>query len=103
MKIVEYEDTDNVVLYLDGSLDETSDSDFAGKIENYLSMDQVSNIFLDLSKVDYISSLGIRALMVAHKKGVKTQKKISLINVPDKTMELMKIVGILPLFERSGG
>lgn len=86
-------------LYLsfDGSFDETSSPDVEDALEGIMA-GEANTINFDLSKVRYISSAGIRVLIVAHKRAVKSGKKVRIMKMSEKVNDILGTVGILPLF-----
>ena len=84
-------------LLLDGSFDETSSPDIEDALEEVMAGD-VEVVNFDLSKVRYISSAGIRVLIIAHKRAVKSGKKVRIVEMSEKVNEILGTVGILPLF-----
>lgn len=91
----------NVILFLSGTLDETT-AFMAEKELNDTVSGEAENITLDLSNVIYISSIGIRSLIVAHKKAIKYGKKLVIDNLSPKAREILSTVGILQLFSVKG-
>ena len=92
----------NITLIFEGNLDENTCKSVEQKFTEVLSQD-AKFIYLNMKGVKYISSIGIRALMIAHNKAVKYGKKI-IINREDmstKAREILEIVGILPLFSQT--
>ncbi|MFH1877948.1 MAG: STAS domain-containing protein [Candidatus Omnitrophota bacterium] len=102
MKIIEAGKEDSLTLFLEGNFDETTSPEVEMKIDAIIS-ENFNNIFLDLGKVKYISSAGIRVLLLAYKKSVKAGKKVSLVNISGKAHEVLDMVGILPLFTENKG
>ncbi|MDD3088459.1 MAG: STAS domain-containing protein [Candidatus Omnitrophica bacterium] len=88
---------DMAIPCLEGNFDETSSRSVEEKMMECLSKD-VKNIRFDMSKVKYVSSAGIRVLIIAYKKALKTGKKISLAAMSPKVEETIRTVGILPMF-----
>jgi anti-sigma B factor antagonist len=90
-----------VHLTVSGNLDEATSSLFEQRLEEVLLKDQ-NEIFVDLSKVNYVSSIGIRALLIVHKKSLKAGKEIIITDMSEKVTEILNVVGIMPLFTPSG-
>ena len=64
---VEITQTDNqVILTLEGRLDTVTSSEFEKKLTPYLSM-QAIELIMDCSAMEYISSAGLRVVLMAHK------------------------------------
>lgn len=57
------------------------------------------NVFIDVSQLNYISSAGLRALLVCAKAAQRNQGKVCLIGVRDMIQEVLQISGFLSLFE----
>ncbi len=90
-------DTDKLTMILEGNIDESTTDAFSGKLSEAIA-DNYDNVFIDMEHVGYISSIGIGALMLAHKKAVKSGKRIIIENISSKAHDLLNVVGVLPLF-----
>jgi len=97
MNIQERSEGDALTLVLDGSFDEMTSPAVEKKIDEAIAGEN-GIITFDMRNVKYISSAGIRVLILAHKKAMKSGKKIRIGEMSDKVREVIKIVGILPLF-----
>lgn len=102
MKITENYNGKELTLLLDGNFDEMSSPEIEEKIDEALTKD-ITTITFDMSNVHYISSVGIKVLIVAHKKAVKLGKKIHIGKMSGKVRDIIEVVGILPLFGPSKG
>ena len=58
----------------------------------------VTDLTFDLKEMDYMSSAGLRVLMVAQKTMIK-QGKMKLINVNDDVMEIFDMTGLTDVFD----
>ena len=94
------DDNNNITLIFEGNLDENTCKSVEQKFNEVLS-GQSKIIYLNMKGVKYISSIGIRVLMIAHNKSIKSNKKIVIKreDMSTKAREILEIVGILPLFE----
>ena len=89
---------DNISLIrLQGKLDFTTSSEFEQKFNIMLSEGGKKFIF-DLSEVDYMSSAGLRLLLIATK---KTKGNIVLNSVKDSVKQVIEIAGFLSMFKFS--
>jgi len=61
-------------------------------------LDGTRNIVIDLSDVDYVSSAGLRLLLVAYRKVQATSRRIVLAGVSVNIMQVMSHTGFLPFF-----
>jgi anti-anti-sigma factor len=98
--IKEYYDNLTLILYLEGNLDGNSDHDIIERVGIGFNRDDVQKVYLDLADIKYISSLGIKTLMVLHKRSIKMGKELTLVNIPEKCKIILAMVGILPFFTR---
>ncbi len=101
MEIKEHLKENGLTLSLKGSFDEASSPEVERKLTEALSQD-IKSICFDLGKVPYISSAGIRVLIIAYKKAVKNEKKVLIGDMSAKVEEILETVGILPLFAIPG-
>ena len=56
-------------------------------------LDNVSELTLDLQKLDYISSAGLRVLLAAQKAMNSKQGKMELTHVGETIMEIFEVTG----------
>lgn len=75
-------------LKVEGRLDTITAPDLEKKI-NELS---INELVLDLNKLDYISSAGLRVILTAHKKFSKLQS-MKVVNVKEAVMEVFNMTG----------
>jgi anti-sigma B factor antagonist len=85
------------LLSLDGRLDvagvQAVESDFNAAVA------AASNIFVDLSKVPFIASLGLRLLVAGSQTLAKRGGKMVLIGPDESTMRVLKTTGIDQLMQ----
>jgi anti-anti-sigma factor len=84
---------------LAGRLDGASSSTHEKALQDLLVGD-VHSINIDLSELDYVSSAGLRVLLVAAKAAKAKGGKVTLISPKPSTMEVLKISGfdkIIPI------
>lgn len=88
MNITETRDNDKLALHIDGKIDTVS----APILNEYLakSISGVKELTLDFSKVPYVSSAGLRTLLVAQKMMSK-QGKMFVSNVNKEIMETFEM------------
>ena len=79
-----------LVLSIEGEINSFTAPELEEVIKNDLS--GVKSLVLDLKDVEYLSSAGLRVLLVAHKVMAK-QGKMSLRNVNKSVMEVFDITG----------
>ena len=90
MKIAKTQNEAKLEIALEGRLDTTT----APELEKELnaSMDSIDQLTLDFSKLDYISSAGLRVLLSAHK--VMSKKGgMKIVNVNEIVSEVFDVTG----------
>ena len=90
MKITKNLNGTNLTIALEGRLDTTT----APELEQALkeSMDAAAALTLDFSKLDYISSAGLRALLSAHK-AMSRKDGMKVVNVNEIVREVFDVTG----------
>ena len=90
MKITKKQDGSALVIALEGRLDTTTAPDLEQELK--ASLDGVTDLTLDLTNLDYISSAGLRVLLSAHKTMMK-QGQMKLTNASDIVKEVFDVTG----------
>ena len=79
---------------LEGRLDTVSAPELEAELKDAL--DGVSELTLDLEKLEYISSAGLRVLLTAQKTMAK-QGSMKLVHVNDLVMEILEVTGFVDI------
>ncbi len=87
-------DGSKLTVALEGRLDTNTSPDLETSLQE--SLDGVTELVLDLEKLDYISSAGLRVLLAAHKMMAK-QGSMKVIHVNTTAMEIFEITGFLDI------
>ena len=90
MTISKNQNGSNLNIAVEGRLDTTTAPDLEKELKNSLS--GVSELTLDFSKLEYISSAGLRVLLSAHKQMSK-QGGMKVINVNEIVNEVFDVTG----------
>ncbi|MBQ3303723.1 MAG: STAS domain-containing protein [Clostridia bacterium] len=90
MKINKKQDGSKLVIALEGRLDTTTAPDLEKELKT--SLDGVTDLTLDLTNLDYISSAGLRVLLSTHKTMMK-QGQMKLTNASDIVKEVFEVTG----------
>ena len=91
MIITKTQHNGSITIALDGRMDITTAPDLEREIKN---LDGgVTELIMDFEKLVYISSAGLRVLLLAHKKMIKQGGTMKVIHVGDLVMEVMKAMG----------
>ena len=80
-----------VTLHISGRLDTTT----APELENTVKAmpNDIKELTLDMAEVTYISSAGLRVLLVAQKEMNKKQGQMTLTHVNETVMEVLEVTG----------
>jgi len=90
MKINKKQDGSALVIALEGRLDTTTAPDLEKELKN--SLDGITDLTLDMTNLDYISSAGLRVLLTAHKAMMK-QGQMKVTNASDIVREVFDVTG----------
>ena len=94
MTIVKNRQGAELSVMLEGRLDTVSAPDFEAVVKNELG--GVESFILDLEKLQYTSSAGLRVILLAQKT-MNKQGKMILRNVADGVMEVFEMTGLSDL------
>jgi anti-sigma B factor antagonist len=90
MNIVKKLDGQKLEVVLEGQLDTKSAPELTKEISDDLS--QVTEVVMDFARVEYVSSAGMRALMLA-RKTLGDRGTIAVINANDMVKEVFALTG----------
>lgn len=85
---------DNAVLKIEGRLDTTTAPQLENEINKLLS--ETKNLILDMAKLEYISSAGLRVILSTQKK-VGKDGSLKIVSVCDPIMEVFEITGFVDI------
>jgi anti-anti-sigma factor len=97
MDITEEKASDVVTLHLSGKLDGTTATAFADKMFAQIESGE-RRIVIDLAQLDYISSAGLRAIVLASKRLNSANGKMVFCALKDPVREVFDIAGFSSLF-----
>lgn len=95
MDINEIKEGDLLRIVLSGRIDTATAPKFQEAILK--AFQKTNNLILDFEKVDYISSAGLRALLLGQKTAMSKQATMKLINVGDVVMQVLKISNFISM------
>ncbi len=99
MSDLHYELSDNVlVVTLDGRLDTNTSPKLEKFLAEKLETGQVKGLVIDFKPTEYISSAGLRILLMATKKMKSSGGKLILCALSDHVQEVFDIAGFTPVF-----
>lgn len=88
---------DFTIVQITGRLDTTTSPQLNNELDQ-LSNDGVNQILIDCENLDYISSSGLRVLLVYLKKLKGAGGKLSLSNIKDSIKEIFVVSGFTSIF-----
>ena len=90
MNINKKQDGDSLVVSLEGRLDTTTSPQLETELQNAIG--ETSSLVLDFEKLEYISSAGLRVLLMAQKT-MAPKGEMKIRNVNETVMEVFEITG----------
>ena len=90
MKITKNLNGTSLTVALEGRLDTTTAPELEQSLKE--SMDSATELTLDFSKLDYISSAGLRVLLAAHKAMAK-KSGMKVVNANEMVKEVFDVTG----------
>ena len=88
MKIDLNKENDKLIISLEGRLDTNTSPELESEYEK---LDE-KNIVLDLEKLNYISSAGLRVLLTMQKE-MNKKGSLEIINVCDEVLDIFEVTG----------
>ena len=96
LNINKNKENDALVVALEGRLDTTTALQLEEEFNN--SLDGVSALKLDLEKLDYVTSAGLRVLLSAQKI-MNKQGSMKITNVNSEIMEIFEVTGFSDILD----
>jgi anti-sigma B factor antagonist len=94
MKIIREENNTSLILKLEGRLDTTTSKELETAIND--SFEGKTDVELDFSKLEYISSAGLRVVLIAQKR-MNKQGNMKITNINDMVREVFEITGFMDI------
>ena len=83
----------NLIISISGRLDTISSPKLEEEI-NRNSFDEIETVTLNMRALEYISSTGLRVVLMLYKKLTSVGVKLRLVNVNDMVMEIFTMTGM---------
>ena len=90
LNITQNKDNTALTVALDGRLDTTTAPQLEGELKTAL--EGVTVLTLDMEKLEYISSAGLRVLLSAQKR-MNAQGEMKIVHVGETIMEIFEVTG----------
>jgi anti-anti-sigma factor len=99
MTIKEEKRGKTAVLTIEGKIDSATSAQLEKKLLTMIENDGEKNIVLDFSNMNYISSAGLRVLLMAAKRAGKLDGKVGLACLNANVKEVFDIAGFSNIFD----
>lgn len=96
MEISKNRQDQKLTIAVSGRMDSPSSAEFEKSVME--SLDGVTELVFDLKDMTYISSAGLRVILMAYKE-MKKQGSMKLVNVSDDIVDILDMTGFLDLYE----
>ncbi|MCR4818800.1 MAG: STAS domain-containing protein [Fretibacterium sp.] len=90
MKINKTQNGAELTVSLEGQLDTTTAPELESALEG---LGGVTSLVIDITKLDYISSAGLRVLLVAQKNLEKNGGSLTVVGVNEDVKEIFEVTG----------
>ncbi len=97
MEIIQEKKDNFVILKLEGRLDTNTASVLEEKLMGLINNDEIK-LIVDFTQLDFISSSGLRVLLMAGKKIKTVNGKLALCALQDHVKEVFDVAGFTMLF-----
>lgn len=97
MQIIKNEEKNRVIVYVNGRIDTLTASDFEKQLIELINNNK--DVIIECSKIEYISSAGLRSLLVLEKLAAVKKINIVLCRLPELVREVLEISGFDSFFE----
>ena len=94
MKAEKIRDGAKLTMVVEGSIDTVT----APQLEAELETDGVTELAIDVSKVPYVSSAGLRVFLAAYKAMAAKGGSMSLVGAQPAVMDVLRITGFAAVF-----
>lgn len=98
MEIAEKNNGDICIITISGRIDAVTSKDVEAKLDGAIE-ERKEKIIINLAKVDYISSVGLRVLLAALKKQRQNQGSLQLASLQPFVQNIFKITGLDKVFQ----
>ena len=94
MTLAKFKSNEQLTVLLEGRLDTTTAPLFEEELRSYL--DNIQCLVLDMEKLEYLSSAGLRVVLAAQKRMSK-QGQMLLKHVPEIIMDIFEVTGFVDI------
>lgn len=91
MKINQIKNQSNIKMEVDGRISNNTSEEFQNTLLK--AIEETQKVILDLAKLVYINSAGLRALLIGMKKADEVNKSLVIRNVSQEILSLFEMTG----------
>lgn len=94
MQIITQKRNSSLTIKAQGRIDTTTATEFGTSISDFIedSIEEIKELILDFSLIEYVSSVGLRVILELQKK-MNNQGSMKIINVNQSVMEVFEMTG----------
>ncbi|MDH5656348.1 MAG: STAS domain-containing protein [Spirochaetia bacterium] len=101
--LIDYKEKENfLILYLQGRMDVKYSSDIESDLNNLINNNPKLGVLLNLEKVEYMSSSGLRLFVTLLRKLKEQNRKFRLCNLTPAVVKIFEVVELLDMFDIYG-
>ncbi|WP_037601178.1 STAS domain-containing protein [Streptacidiphilus rugosus] len=86
---------------LDGEIDSATSAGLLDRLLPLLDQSKGKTLVIDLGKVEYVSSAGLRTLLVVYREAQRSSAAVRLTGLSEELRFVMSVTGFLDFFEES--
>lgn len=90
---------DYVVVYLSGRMDVHLSAEIETQLNQIIKANPDESLILDLGKVEYMSSSGLRIFVATMRQLKETGRKLKLCNLTQAVLKVFEVVELMDMFE----
>jgi anti-sigma B factor antagonist len=89
----------SALIVLDGDIDLANTDDIERSVDEILALHPVTSVVLDLARVDFLDSTGLRMLWSVRQKAQDADAKLIIRTPSDAVMRLLRLTGMHRIFQ----
>ena len=93
------EASDNIIIYLAGRLDVHTSSDIEVQLDDFRLKNPDKNLIFDMSRVEYVSSSGLRMLVSLMRALNAANKTLKLCQLGEVVAKVFAVVELMDMFD----
>lgn len=95
MKLTEKRNSEEIIIEVEGRVDTNTSPQLQEMILK--AFQKMNHLKLDFQECEYVSSAGLRALLIGQKTANSKKGSMKLIHVPDVLMDVLEVTGFIKI------